>query len=204
MKRYERLPLIALLLLSLSCNFLTRAFNPTVVATNTPIVTSTATGSATQPAGLYIPPGCENVAVATLPAPTELAIPTPAIQANPGIDHALQQRVFNEAVNIVSKVYVHPNYNGTNWLAAVAAERTKVDAGLTTEQFYSDMQDLISSLADNHSRFDSPVDVAESQAELSDTSQFVGIGVAILPEIDKSLIVITGIFPDSPAEHAGL
>ena len=204
MKRYKHLPLVAVLVLSLACNYITRAFSTPAVPTNTPLVRSTAAGSATQPAGLYIPPGCENVAVATLAAPTELAIPTPAAQANPAIDHALQQRVFNEAVNVVSKVYVHPNYNNTNWPAAVAAERAKVDAGLTTEQFYNDMQDLIASLADNHSRFDSPVDVTESQAELSDTSQFVGIGVSIIPEISKGLITITGIFPDSPAEHAGL
>ncbi|HEX8993002.1 MAG TPA: S41 family peptidase [Anaerolineales bacterium] len=204
MKHFKRLPIVAFLVLSLACNFLTRAFSTTAVPTNTPIVTPAATGSVTQPAGLYIPPGCENVAAATLPAPTELAIPTPAAQANPVIDHALQQRVFNEAVDVVTRVYVHPNYNGTNWPAAVATERAKVEAGLTTEQFYNDMQDLIVSLADNHSRFDSPVDVAQSQAVLSDTGQFVGIGVAIIPEISKGLITITGIFPDSPAQHAGL
>ncbi len=208
MKLHKRLPLIALLVLSLACNYLTKALSP-AGPTNTPIGVGTNTATASpsgtaQPAGLYIPPGCENVPVATLPAATELAIPTPAIQANPAINQALQVRVFNETVNVVNQVYVHPNYNGQPWPALMASTRDKINSGVTTEEFYNQMQALIAGLGDNHSRFDSPVDVAESQAELSDTSQFVGIGVGILPEIDKGRIVVTGVFPDSPAEHAGL
>jgi C-terminal peptidase prc len=46
--------------------------------------------------------------------------------------------------------------------------------------------------------------VAESQAELNGTSQYVGIGVLVLPESKNNRITVGGLFPGSPAERSGL
>lgn len=194
---YRRLPLIVVLISSLACNFVTRAFRP-VPATPTP------TSSPTPLKPAYIPPGCEAAAIATIPPATELALPTPAIRANPAIDPKLQLQVFDETVKVVSDVYVYPDFNGKDWKSIAASHRAKVEAGLTTEAYYSEMQKMVEELGDEHSRFDSPVDVAEVQAELAGTSQFVGIGVLVVPEIPKGRLSVIGVFPDSPAEHGGL
>ncbi|MGZ6316333.1 MAG: S41 family peptidase [Anaerolineales bacterium] len=196
----KRLPLAVLLILSLACNLVSRALVPAVPtvlpSTNTPAPT------ALQPA--YVPPDCDAASLATVPPATELALPTPAIGINPEIDHKTQLSVFDQTVNIVSKVYVYPDFNGKDWTSITAAERTRVEAGLSTEAFYSDMQTMVEALGDDHSHFDSPVDVAESDAELAGTGQYVGIGVSVVPEIDKGRVSIAGVFPGSPADHSGI
>jgi hypothetical protein len=64
---FIRLQLIVLLVLSLACNFIARAFNA-LPGTPTPESLEAA----------YIPPGCETEPIATLPVATELALPTPS------------------------------------------------------------------------------------------------------------------------------
>ncbi len=208
-KLHSRFPLAVLLALALACNFVTNSLPRARLApTPAPIASGTATvapGTATAlPRPAYIPPGCESAAIATVPPATELAQPTPAIQANPQIDQSTQLHIFDEATKIISDVYVYPNFNGNNWQAIMAEHRAKIAAGISTEQFYSEMQTMVDQLGDNHSRYDSPVDVAESNAELQGTSQYVGIGVLALPEIDKGRVTIAGVFPGSPADHSGL
>jgi C-terminal peptidase prc len=189
----RRVPLIVLLVLSLACNFIAKTFNA-VPSTPTPAPLKAA----------YIPPGCETAPVATLPAATELALPTPSIGANPEIDHRLQLRVFDETVKVISQVYVYPDFNGKDWNAIAATHRAKVEARLSTEDFYKEMQTMLEGLGDGHSHFDSPVDVAQSQAELAGSSEYVGIGVSVMPEINKGRVSIVGVFPGSPADHGGI
>jgi C-terminal peptidase prc len=174
--------------------------------------TSTATGTAKlpitgaistlQPA--WIPPDCAGKPVATVIPATEEAIPTPVLQANKPIDKQTQLQIFDQTVQIVNSSYVYPDFNGRNWNAVVPANRAAIEKGVSTETFYGLMQGLIMALGDEHSRFDSPVDVAEEQAQLNGTSQFVGIGVLVIPEIEKGRISVGGVFPGSPAEHSGL
>jgi C-terminal peptidase prc len=77
-------------------------------------------------------------------------------------------------------------------------------AGLDTEAFYTDMADMVDELGDNHSYFESPAEVAQSEAELSGTTEYVGIGVSVLPELDSNTLSVIAVYPDSPADHAGL
>ena len=201
----SRTPLAVLLALAVACNFITSRLQLAPPPTAIPVtgITLTATPAA-QPRPAYIPPGCENAAIATIPAATELALPTPAIQANPPIDQTTQLKVFDETARVISEVYVYPDFNGKDWKSIVVGQRAKVAAGLSTEAFYNEMQTMVDELGDEHSRFDSPVDVAESLAELNGTSQYVGIGVLVVPKMKKSRIAIAGLFPDSPAERGGL
>ncbi len=208
--KYRRLPLVLLLVFALACNYITRSIPTSFVPSNpsgaintlTPSVPITGAISTLQPA--WIPPDCSGTPVATVIPATEEAIPTPAIQANTPVDHQTQMQIFESVVKTVNDNYVYPDFNGKDWNAIVIAFRATIQAGLSTQVFYRDMQFLIDDLGDNHSRFDSPVDVAQEQADLNGTSSFVGIGVLVIPELDKSRISVGGVFPDSPAEHAGL
>ncbi len=205
---FKRLPLVIILVFALACSYITRAiptaFSPAAASTNTATGSVPITGAVSTLQPDWIPPDCAGTPVATVVPATEQAIPTPAIQANKSIDHATQMQIFESVVKTVSDVYVYPDFNGHNWNDIVTAYRATLQAGVSTQVFYRDMQLLIGDLGDNHSRFDSPVDVAQEQAELNGSSQFVGIGVLVVPDTKKHLIGVAGVFPGSPAEHAGI
>ncbi len=192
--KIRRLPFVILILLSLSCNAVTRAFDrfkPT--ATPTPLTT-----------GLYIPPSCEGRPVATVPAATALAEPTSSLAANPEISKAEQLRIFDQLTQKIDSVYLYPDFNGLDWKSIVAKYRAKINAGVDTETFYMDIEEFMTELGDEHSSFLSPAGVKASNAELDGKNDYVGIGVLILPMPEKGRITLLSILPDSSAERGGL
>jgi carboxyl-terminal processing protease len=142
--------------------------------------------------------------LATVPAATALAEPTPVIQANPEINSDLQFKVFEEVVSVIEDVYVYQDFNGRDWPEMVSRYRGRIQAGLNAEEFYAAMQEMITELGDEHSWLESPVEVAASDAELSGSNEYVGIGVYFLPMIEKGRISVISVFPDSPAALSGL
>jgi C-terminal peptidase prc len=142
--------------------------------------------------------------LATLPAPTTVAEPTISPGTNPPLSKSEQLKVFDELTAPIPGLYVYPDFNGLDWPATIAKYRAKVDAGLDTEAFYIQMQSLINELGDNHSQYQSPAELAASNAELAGRNDYVGIGVSVLPMLDKSLLSILLVFPGSSAEHSGL
>src|SRR4051812_14489838 len=101
----KRLPLIILILLSLSCNAVTRAISPaapTPSSTPEPSVTSLADS-------LYIPPACQGRAVATLPPATQMAEATLGAGTEAEISKETQLRVFDELSGTITKVYLYPD-----------------------------------------------------------------------------------------------
>jgi carboxyl-terminal processing protease len=184
---------------SLACNFVTNAFRE---STPTPLPSPTSTSNSLAP--LYTPPQCQHVPVATVPAATALAQPTPFLQTNPEISTALQKEIFEGVINKINEVYVYTDFNGVDWTATIESYRAKIHAGLNTEEFYITMHLFINELGDEHSNFISPVEVAVLNAELAGTGEYVGVGFYMVPMVEKNRIAIISIFPDSPAEHAGL
>jgi len=199
---FRRLTIASVILFLLACNF---AAGPSAVVgvTQTPAYSSTAT-AAISPSPVYIPPGCQNVPLATIPAATALAEPTPFLQANPEVPGDLQQQVFDELVGTIGRVYVYPDFNGNNWPEMVARYQGKIDAGLDTETFYAELQSMVVELGDEHSWLESPVEVVQADADLAGTNDFVGIGIYFLPMPGKGSISVISVFPDSPAKHSGL
>jgi carboxyl-terminal processing protease len=176
----------------LACNFVTSRLTP--LLNKTP--------AALTPA--YIPPKCQTVPIATVSPATGLVQPTPELQADPDISPSLQKQVFDKAVDVVEKVYVYPDFNGKDWPAIVSTYKSKLDAGLDTENFYTEMRSMITELGDDHSSFESPVDVAQSEADLAGTNKFVGVGIYAMPQLDKNQASVISVFPNSPAEYGGL
>ncbi len=80
----------------------------------------------------------------------------------------------------------------------------KISVGLTTEQFYLAMSEVISQLGDDHSFFLDPQQVAEQEAEYQGKHDYVGIGVIATLSLSDSEPVILSVFHDGPAEAAGL
>jgi len=197
---HKRAFAIFLILSSLACNFVASAFDgstptpPVSPATSTPEMSSLAN----------IPAACQNVPLATIPAATALAQPTPIIQDNPEVPPDLQKTVLEEVIDIVEEVYVYPDFNGVDWEEIKTRHRAEIASGLSTQAFYENIQTMIFELNDEHSALESPAEVSSSEAQLAGSDEFVGIGVFVLPQIEKGLISVIYTYPNSPAELAGL
>ncbi len=217
--RIKRSLLVALLLITLSCNTITRAIAPVeptptppptvAVAPTSPVVAETPpppTATDSVPPILYVPPDCENIPPATIPPATTVAEPTatPLVAGNPEISTDVQLRVFEELVSTIERVYVYPDFNGKDWPSLVATYRAKVEAGLSTESFYVEMGAFVAELGDEHSRFDSPSEVAASEVDLSGALDYVGVGILVQPLPEKGRVTILSVFPGSSADLGGL
>jgi carboxyl-terminal processing protease len=194
-----------LILSMLACNFVTQmVFPPTATpvptASPTATVTFTPTPEPLQPA--YLPPECAAVPLATIP-------PEQALQATPefGINEIPQDQqlsILRELGDVIEAIYVYPDYNGKDWNEIETRYRAKIDAGLDTQSFYNEMSAMIEELGDEHSFFLSPIEVAESEAELRGEIEFIGVGIYGQTDLERGRMVVVSTFPGSPAEYGGI
>jgi len=192
-----------LILSLMACNFVTQMVYP---PTATPTATATATASATPtPTPLvpaFIPPECAAVPLATLPS--ELAVQSTPEFGITEISQNEQLNILSELGNVVKDIYVYPDFNGKDWNEIESRYRAKIEAGLDTQSFYNEMYALITELGDEHSFFLSPMDVAESEAELRGEIEFVGVGIYGQPDLERGRMIVISTFPGSPAEYGGI
>jgi C-terminal peptidase prc len=105
---------------------------------------------------------------------------------------------------IVRDTYLYPDFNGLDWEAIGDEYRHKVEAGLTYTDFYAAMEEMISRLGDDHSVFLPPEEASAESAEFAGENDYVGIGVLTKVVTERKRLTILVVFPDSPAERAGL
>jgi carboxyl-terminal processing protease len=129
---------------------------------------------------------------------------TPSPPANPPLDTQAQLEVLRGVENAVRDLYLYPDFGGVDWPAAAEEFRGRVEAGLETNAFYAGLGELILKLGDEHSYHQSPAAIAAERAAVEGQLDFVGIGVFVMPRLERNLGTILAVFPDSPAEHAGL
>ncbi len=115
-----------------------------------------------------------------------------------------QFKLFTELWQAVDQDYLYDDFNGVDWDATYTEYLEKIDAGLNDQEFYQAMKNMIFSLGDDHSVFLDPEEAAAEDAEYAGETDFVGIGIWVMavPERDRAVILL--VFPDSPAEKAGL
>ncbi|MFV9503816.1 MAG: S41 family peptidase [Oscillochloridaceae bacterium umkhey_bin13] len=136
----------------------------------------------------------------TLPVPTIEPLPPTPTLAPVGL--TLREQIFNQVWTIVRDNYVYEDYRGVDWEAARLEFAPLVAEAENPEVFYALMRELIARLEDDHSRFESPQQVAEQQAEFSGNLRYGGIGALIRTTDEGGLI--TALAPGGPAERAGL
>ena len=192
-----------LILSLLACNFVTQmVFPPTATPTATVTVTTASTLTPTPLVPAFIPPECAAVPLATVP-PDVSAQATSEFQVTE-IPQGEQLSILRELGDVVENVYVYPDYNGKNWNEIEARYRGEIETGLDTQSFYNEMSTMITELGDEHSFFLSPMEVAESEAELKGDVQFVGVGIYGEPDFERGRLIVVSTFPGSPAEFAGI
>ncbi len=221
----KRFLFLILLTLTLSCNTVMRAFEratltplPALRLTAKPLPTPSAVATVLLPTALptdelpplgiappsYIPPACQNRPLATVPPATTVAEITPTSRPNASVPLDMQLRIFDLLVKRLQDSYLYPDFNGLDWPAVVAKHRAKLESGLEAEAFYAEMDSFIIELGDEHSRFESPAEVAASDVELTGENNYVGIGILIKPLPEKGRVTILAVFPNSAAEHGGI
>ena len=195
--------MLSLVLTSLACSTLTTA----LLGTPTPLPTSTST--ATHTATFTPSPSPTATATPTPTAfPTLTAAPTfTQLALTATLDAAAQRRhsrIFERLWSTVNTSYVYPDFNGHDWQAIGADYRARVQARQSDDEFYVTMASLIAELDDEHSGFESPEEVADSDRALAGSNDYAGIGVIAAFHADKGYVSIVVTFEGSPAEQAGL
>ncbi len=155
------------------------------------------------PTPAYIPPECAGLALATL-EPDVVLFPTAAPAPNAPLSVEVQLEVLRGLEDAVLDQYLYRDFGGIDWSAAVAEVRAGVEAGMETESFYQELQALITKLGDDHSYFQTPAELVADQANLQGQVNFVGIGMLVLPRLERGVGTILAVFPDSPADLGGL
>jgi C-terminal peptidase prc len=98
--------------------------------------------------------------------------------------------------------YVYPDYRGLDWGTIRDEFAPRIAAAEESEAFYELLRELIERLGDQHSRFESPREVAEEQAEFRGDLRYAGIGAEVRSAPEGGLIV--KLARGGPAEEAGL
>ncbi len=127
--------------------------------------------------------------------------PTPTSTLVPGASH---EEVFEAVWQTVKDNYVYPDYNGLDWDAVHEDYGARVRAATGDEEFYQIMIEMIDALNDHHSAFLTPAEVRHEDERQSGGGDYIGPGFVTDPIWEKRLATILMIWPDSPAEEAGL
>ncbi|PDV98483.1 S41 family peptidase [Candidatus Chloroploca asiatica] len=171
------------------------ALNPTPVPPSPVPASPTAT---LQP--LPEPTSTPRPTATPLPSPTfEPLPPTPTLAP---VGAASRLQIFERTWELVRDNYVYEDYRGVDWDEVRRSFTPRVVAAEEPEAFYALMRELIDLLDDDHSRFESPQEVAAQQAEFRGELRYGGIGAQIRTLDEGGLITSTA--PDSPAERAGI
>jgi len=115
-----------------------------------------------------------------------------------------QQRIFEQLWNTVNTQYVYPDFNGLDWDQVYIDYNERIQNGLSDNEFWDAMAEMIDALGDNHSSFLSPDRAREQDDQLKGNIAYVGIGVYAVAQVDKKQAVLLHVFSDGPAAEAGL
>lgn len=204
----RRILLPLLLLLSLACKATQGSLpvSPTEMASATVPVNATATAVETATATL-IPASPTAMPPSATPLPSATPSPVPTLTRVSVIDPLATTRqiaAFEELWGIVNQNYLYPDFNGLDWNAVRQEYRQRIEAGLSDEDFYQAMGEMIFRLGDNHSIYLSPNEAREEDQLRQGEVDYVGIGIRSLLIPEKRSLSVLLVYPGSPAEQAGI
>lgn len=194
-KRYIFLAALFILLTSVACQTVTQYFNETA---NDPVLDE------------IDPLPTDTVIDRAKAEPDSVAeaVPTYEYESSAWDTHGLsakkQQHLFDELWEIVNDEYLYPDFNGLDWAGVHDEYSAYIARGLSDQEFYFRMWEVIIRLGDDHSVFLDPYMLEEEEALYAGDLEYVGLGVITTYLPDPGIMTIEIIFPDSSAERAGL
>ncbi|GIV84716.1 MAG: hypothetical protein KatS3mg052_1723 [Candidatus Roseilinea sp.] len=128
---------------------------------------------------------------------------TPAAPADVSPKVAAQLRDFDFAVQSLREAYLNADALDDKWQMTVDAERLKIAQGDGDEaRLLESLQKIIEALNDEDVIMLPP---AQSQLPSGSSGAYSGIGVLIdLPREGKDRLLVLAVYPDSPADRAGI
>lgn len=203
MIRYLRLAIVLLIIALAGCGALPVTWRPSPVATPASSPTST-------PQPTLAPTDTPR------PTPTPTLTPTPAPTATPTVTpYPLlptptlaplsaneRQAIFEDVWTLVRDRYVYEDFGGVDWEAVRREFEPRIARAASAVEFYTLIKEMVGQLGDDHTRFDTPQEVAEEAARFDGGVAYAGIG-AMIRELPEG-ILITRLAPGGPAEQAGL
>jgi C-terminal peptidase prc len=139
-------------------------------------------------------------AITNTPAPTPIP-PDPTATLAP-IAAADREQIFNQVWATVRDRYVYTDFRGLDWEAIRAEYAPQVLAAPDSAAFYDVIKAMIGRLGDDHSRFDSPQDVADEAQRFEGDLEYVGIGALTRPT-DEGVLILR-VAAGGPADLAGV
>lgn len=136
------------------------------------------------------------------PTPTatfEPLLPTPTL-----VPLTAEERVelFNQLWTLVRDNYVYEDYGGVDWETVRTEFAPRITAAPSEEAFYDLLREMVDRLGDEHSRFESPQDVAAEEARFNGALNYGGIG-ALVRTVDEGGLIVQ-VAEGGPAAVAGL
>jgi C-terminal peptidase prc len=190
--------LIATALLTASCSAQAAQISARPTGTPVAIVSAvTAIPALTE----YVVPTLSPPPATTTPAPAATVTARVAL-APTRIPLSVRQQILAEVWTTVNDNYLYANFHGLDWAAVREEFVPLVERARSDEEFYHLLGAMIERLDDNHSRMLAPSAAKKEDVLSSGRDEQVGIGVIALPLPDS--LLIQHVFPDSPADRAGL
>jgi C-terminal peptidase prc len=166
-----------------------------------PTATPTPAPSATpQPSATPRPSATPQPTITPTPSPTLEPLPPTATLAP--IEQSEREAIFDRVWTLVRDRYVYTDYRGLDWDAVREEYAPRAAAAETPAAFYAVLREMIDQLGDDHSRYESPREVAEQQAEFEGELRYAGIGALVMELPEGGLI--TRVARGGPADEAGL
>ena len=150
--------------------------------------------------------GSEATPTRAAPPPRSTSTPTAvAEEATPIatlMPSAQRLEIFQQVWETVRDNYLYEDFHGADWDALKDEYEPKVEAATSAEEFYTTIDDMVTRLGDDHSRYLSPWDAKEEDDLMSGNTSYVGVG--IFSNHNDNEIKVVYVFPGSPAEEGGI
>lgn len=128
----------------------------------------------------------------------------PAVPTSEPLDiHALQLNTLNQTWSTINENYVYDDFGGIDWLSIKDEYQSKINRGLTPEEFESVMRNMLEELPPGTASLESRVQRIDNAFQRRDTYQGIGAFVAGYNK-PEARIALLSVMAGSPAEKAGL